>query len=1083
MMSTMRLTAVSYYCNHDELGQRVQYYEDSASGIAGERMRWYVPPPHTSVVVGVLAYARDGEDVLPADLEALAAGRHPSTGQLLAARGGHGGGKPRVGQDLCFSAVKGVSCLFAVGDAAMRREIREAQDAAVRRAMRFAHDEGLFRCRRGKDGVRSEPALHYVAAVVEHSASRALDPQIHTHVVVPATATRADGTTSCLDFGEVLRHQGALAAVFRAELAAQLRSRLGVEAVRDGRNFALAGMPAEVAELFSKRRAAIEAAADEHGFDTAVDRKRAQLAALDTRAAKDRRVSPEELEAGWTAELEAAGFERAAVVSAVTQASADLAARRREGFDPAMSDADLRASAVRAAVGAAVVAMTEHYAVVSRRDVLRHVVEAMQGVADADEALAAVESVIASGDLVEIGKDADGRALYSVPAIVAAERDVLKFSVGRLGEREFAPPHVVEAAIRVKSSLTAEQRAAVRHALNRDGVSVVEGTAGSGKSFASDAVTKAAAAAGLTVHLIAPSWAAVSVAAAENEAVAAEMARAVSGFLLRAEKGEIDLSGALILVDEAGMIGTRDMARLLAAAAGAGAKVVLTGDSRQLQPVASGAPMRAVAARCGTQRIGEEIRRQKSDWMKVATKDFARGRAGAAILAYDGRDCIRWASDRDDAMARLAADWRRDVDCHADDPDWTRLVVAQRNADVRRLNGMLRAEWADAGRLSGKEFVVRAVPRGRDSAPVEMRLRAGDRIVFGERVEIAGRPVVNNSDFSTVLAVGGDDLDPTVSVRLDKGGVWTGRWSELVGKRPKGEAGPAVPKIQHAFAGTVHQSQGKSVSSAFVLNCAAGGGPGGGRGMGAEAAYVAMTRHKSSARMYVAADTLLDRLPADDKPLPDVADEAACIRAFLRNELGADCGRSEGKANVTDFVADIDEFIRTGDPRAVPSPARLIETRMAARRKNPMPAPTANAWRSAGRLAENGGFGAACDRLRSLGHKLAATVRLVVTAVLSPALTPVTPAAGLSDWLDDLPDAPPPTTRPSSNSTPVLMPSSPCPAATVPASEWAWLDGIDANRMPEIPGPQIDHGVAARLRRLDAANGHPLKMAAPEWLP
>ena len=495
--------------------------------------------------------------------------------------------------------------------------------------------------------------------------------------------------------------------------------------------------------------------------------------------------------------------------------------------------------------------------------------------------------------------------------------------------------------------MSAEQADAVRHAcLSRGAVVLIKGAAGAGKSFSArtiaDSFKKASAEAGRAceLHGIAPSWSAAGVL---SEEAGIELASACEGFLRKVEKGIITLTEtSVIVVDEAGLLSTEMAARMLSAAAGANCRVIWQGDTKQLSPVGAGAPMKLLAARLGTATL-TTVRRQQTEWMRAASTYFAQGRGGAGILAYDDRELVLWAENRDAAMAALVTDYAARLASH---PDETRIVAANRNADVARLNSALREAERSAGRIVGEDVVVRAVPRGKDAEPVELRLAVGDRIVFGERIEAAGQPVLNNSEFGRITGIGGDPSDPMLTITLDKGGMWRGRFGQLVGRMAE-DGKPKIPKLQHAFACTVYQAQGKTVDSCLCFNAA----PSGGRGMSAEAAYVGMTRHRHHAKMYVDSPSLLDRLPDDDVPLQDPNAEAARIRAFLRQQLAADCERSDGKANISDFVASVDEFQRTGDPRAMPSPAQQVETRMEQRRRNPMPIPTKLAFRTAEQLA------------------------------------------------------------------------------------------------------------------------------------
>src|SRR3546814_6584251 len=96
----------------------------------------------------------------------------------------------------------------------------------------------------------------------------------------------------------------------------------------------------------------------------------------------------------------------------------------------------------------------------------------------------------------------------------------------------------------------------------------------------------------------------------------------------------------VLMIDEAGMIGTRQMECVLSHAEQAGAKVVLVGDPEQLQAIEAGAAFRAVTERHGWAEI-TEIRRQCEDWPRDATKALATGRAGEAIHAYEDRKSTR----------------------------------------------------------------------------------------------------------------------------------------------------------------------------------------------------------------------------------------------------------------------------------------------------------------------------------------------------------------------------------------------------------------------------------------------------------
>jgi len=267
---------------------------------------------------------------------------------------------------------------------------------------------------------------------------------------------------------------------------------------------------------------------------------------------------------------------------------------------------------------------------------------------------------------------------------------------------------------------------------------------------------------------------------------------------------------------------------------------------------------------------------------------------------------------REHAIQTLTEDWRKDVEEH---PAGSRVVLATRNADVKILNEALRDQARDAGLLMGDEWTVKAKNRGRNGIVSDLSIAIGERLIFGETVAIQGAQI-NNSDQATILdIVAGHDGDPIVTLELDKGGQVTAPWSEFAKPpRKRGDArGPVL--CQHAYAVTVHASQGMTVDNAFVLNS---------EGMGQESAYVAMTRHRHNATMYVDSDRISTRLEnnrqdgetftvyadgrargQDDQDDADGGSEAQEIeRADILKALARECSQKENKVNVSDFIAD-----------------------------------------------------------------------------------------------------------------------------------------------------------------------------------
>src|SRR3546814_650599 len=205
-----------------------------------------------------------------------------------------------------------------------------------------------------------------------------------------------------------------------------------------------------------------------------------------------------------------------------------------------------------------------------------------------------------------------------------------------------------------------------------------------------------------------------------------------------------------VVVDGAGMIGTRQMERVLSEAERAGAKVVLVGDPEQLQAIEVGAAFRSLAERHGAAEISE-VRRQHEDWQKDATRALATGRTGEAIHAYAEHGMVHAAETREAARAELIDTW--DAQRLAD-PEKTRIILTHTNAEVRDLNQAARDRLREAGEL-GQDVRISAERGAREFA-------TGDRIMFLKNERGLG---VKNGTLGKVERVSPDSM----AVRLDDG--------------------------------------------------------------------------------------------------------------------------------------------------------------------------------------------------------------------------------------------------------------------------------------------------------------------------
>ncbi|MGH9028945.1 MAG: MobF family relaxase, partial [Acidimicrobiales bacterium] len=246
------------------------------------------------------------------ELEAVLAGADPSTQRGL------GGARDRVkvaGFDLTFCAPKSVSLLHALGDSEVALEVRAGHREAVGQALSYVERHALA-VRRGSGARRFPQAVQGVAgAAFVHRVSRALDPHLHTHVVVANLGMAPDGSWSALDGRGVYAHRSAAAAIYHSQLRHELTRRIGVEwGPLDRGRADIDGIAPEVRRQFSRRSAQIEAnlaelghrreagpgeALEPEGGPRRVSSRAREVAAFATRAPRDASLAPQTLRPEW----------------------------------------------------------------------------------------------------------------------------------------------------------------------------------------------------------------------------------------------------------------------------------------------------------------------------------------------------------------------------------------------------------------------------------------------------------------------------------------------------------------------------------------------------------------------------------------------------------------------------------------------------------------------------------------------------------------------------------------------------------------------------------------------------------------
>jgi Ti-type conjugative transfer relaxase TraA len=462
-------------------------------------------------------------------------------------------------------------------------------------------------------------------------------------------------------------------------------------------------------------------------------------------------------------------------------------------------------------------AITQSQATFTVRDVARFVHRHSDGKEQFDRIWAAVR---ASPELVRLGHDGRGEQRLTSRDMLRTEQRLETAAVRLDAHRRHGVAAQTQEVALARSSargllLSSEQKAAFEHVTGAHGLSIVVGYAGTGKSAMLGVARDAWEQAGYRVQ-----GAALSGIAAENlEAGSGIASRTLASLEHQWERGEKLLGFRdVLIIDEAGMIGTRQLERIISEVERRGAKVVLVGDPEQLQAIEAGAAFRSLHERHGGVEI-MEVRRQQEGWQRDATRHLATGRTGEAIEAYDQAGHVHSADTRDAARAALIERWDSERQASPDD---SRIILAHTNDEVRVLNLAARERLKQAGEIG--EDVAVTTERG------ERQFATGDRIMFLKNDRGLG---VKNGSLGHIESVS----QVRMAVMLDDG--------RQVGFDLKDYAA-----VDHGHAATIHKAQGMTVDRVHVFVTP---------GFDRHAAYVALSRHRSSVELHYGRDDFAER--------------------------------------------------------------------------------------------------------------------------------------------------------------------------------------------------------------------------------
>ena len=882
----------------------------------------------------------DGGKVDSSEFHRLYNGFAPNTGGKLTQNAGSE--RRSAGLDMTFSADKSVSALWAVANPELRSEIERAHNDAARAAL---EETVLRHCAytriRNRTGEIEVLPADISAAMFQHGTSRDNDPQLHTHCVIfNAARTHRDGKYRALHQHPVYTWMKAAGAVYRNAIAWSLQERLGIRMEqygKDGEFTRIAGMPGDLIGHWSKRRAAIIDAAREMGFTVEGNAPRAAAANKITRAGKSPDNDPEIRHARWRGEAE--GYvERKALIASLLGKAEAITQQQIRVLTAVLEDLPER--------------LTREEAVFRLPDIVERVGNATAGLLNHEAVATSIERVLLSPEVVRLTRpprSAEGRAdmahtrLYSTRHNLQMEMEVRDMAAGMAtGTGHSLSAQAIEAKVagllKAGYPLSEEQIAAIRSVTSSGGrVAIIEGAAGSGKTTTLRPIADLYREHGQSIIATAVAWR--TAVALGNDVDARPFC--VDKLLRLAARGGIDIDGnTTIIVDEAGMLSTRQTHHILQLSERHGAKLVFAGDTQQQQPVEAGPGLRLVRDTVGSVRV-DRIRRQKADledilvhvdgenpeaarsrtgmmgeqertriltgyeamedkppftpWQVAASEALRDGDAASAIEAHHARGRFHIGYDEEKTLTGLVDDWDRYQRQH---PDKSSVVLARTRAEVRALSHLMRerrfaaltdGERADTDRAHADRVTV-IVSRGSedDRATSPLEVVRGDRLRIGAthwEKQLFNGTVVTVEDFKVERGEAGTEPSVLISGHTEDGRKVSFRHDEI--RDWYGNI-----RLDHGYALTITSAQGLTVDRTFLLADAR---------PARETIYPAATRHREGLDIYVnrapLALDIADRRADNDR-------EVAVTDTEIRTYLAERWSRSQPKEAALDYMAD-----------------------------------------------------------------------------------------------------------------------------------------------------------------------------------
>jgi conjugative relaxase-like TrwC/TraI family protein len=635
-------------------GQAASYHAEEQNYYAGETGKWF----------GKTAENLGLDDFKFKDFERLCHGIDPGSDKVLVDT------SKRAGTDLTFSAPKSVSVLCELLDHESNQEIRNAHDRAVVDTLKYI-EENYIQTRLQKDNVREAVTTdNMLAALFQHDTSRELDPQIHTHAFVMNLTQREDGNFRALHNEKLFDNKILLGQIYRNNLAQNLKELNYTIEVTNAKLgfFEVKGVSKELLSEFSTRAEQTRQKFEElkKQYPNMEDSKLKEMAALESRKTKDKTVNRKEVKAENIARAQ--GIENISILQSSIKQQENLKTK-------------LPADKI---LQRAIEIKSDRESVFSKEELLKEALKLGLGNYGLRDFLKEIEN---SPELVNLENN-----LYSTKEMINIEKSILEDIRNFSGKLEAVSDFQATSDFIKNESMTKGQMEAFNFILNnKDLVSAIQGDAGVGKTYLLSQVNRYInqLESENKPELIGLAY--TGKAASEIEKEAGISSSTLHSFLNQKEFR----NNQIYLVDEASMIGSRQMSEIIEKAKETNSKIVLIGDIKQFHTLQAGSIFQQLQSKNVVQTcLMEESLRAKTQEMRQLYKAVKEEFLDVAFDILEKNESLKESTD----LEKIAKEYLEDRK--------NTLLIASKNSVKNELNSIIRNELKSE--LTGeKEFHVR----------------------------------------------------------------------------------------------------------------------------------------------------------------------------------------------------------------------------------------------------------------------------------------------------------------------------------------------------------------------------------------